>query len=796
MGSRATTAARLRRYWRGGSSTPSIPVDPGTWVGIGDQGSFNELTITATGLEPAPTFGNTYAPFESISAFSDGCGWANTTGVYYPPRTTPQTSSEPFLTNRLNAWGPYRLWETAAANSITLSIALQGGSNASQLRIGMYTDNGNMTDTTEDVDATGALPVSLVGMSAELTVLGNAAATTRTAALAHAQLAPGHYWFVVWRDSVSTGAELLTYPNANISRRVRGNVGSSNYSSAGAAPTNYPTSVSTNNRVTVAMFATYSPLPPSTPTGVTVTPTGNRCMDIVWTGTDSRVSRYRVERQKNGGSWVTAAIVEGRTTYTDRDLQDGATYAYRVIALYLNVVSAASTSASAVAGGVRTATVIVIPTILINNPDNTLRGNYGQKHNLSPIVQYEAYSRTDYLNDGSKPYPTGGRTEWGGIQRYSSTTAYDWTRMDDWLDGVSATSRATVRWRCVVPNYGNHLPPFITANSAYYVVSGGDYCPQWNNSYVWARLQDFIAALGARYGNDQRIAIVKVGLYNRWGEWSGDIPVTATVSRQIEMIAAMLAAFPNKKFVMSLADSNEVMRYCLGQPQIIGFEQLSLGNTASSYMWAQVFGDRPPDIRKAFADMAYIRASEHHATYTSSVNHRLALRDAQALKFNWNSAWNMGSYSSLTGQALADFQALQRTLGYRFDVTRAQVPDGFKLNQPAYAAVFWQNTGNGRYPPVEVRRPQYELRNPSTGALVWSSAATAPGVDLSTLYPSSDGLAVESVLTVSDIPTSTYDLCLRVPPPTGDTRAGNLNLGISGQQSGGYYVLKNGVVVS
>lgn len=65
------------------------------------------------------------------------------------------------------------------------------------------------------------------------------------------------------------------------------------------------------------------------------------------------------------------------------------------------------------------------------------------------------------------------------------------------------------------------LPDFLQAQVAQrpYTEHGGGQSPDYEDPDLQAALLDFVAALGARYDGDPRLAVVQLGLLGFWGEW-------------------------------------------------------------------------------------------------------------------------------------------------------------------------------------------------------------------------------------------------------------------------------------
>lgn len=742
-------------------------------VPTGDQAQSNPFAHnTWDGLEPAPKIWLSYGPFESVAvADTASIGWRDSA-----------SSGEPFSLSRLFAWGPAWLSEDAAS-ILSVFVGVQGGTAASAIRAGYYRDNGNATNNLYIDAATTvtARPSALGAMSAELAVAANRSADWIEGVLNTGAESAGFLWPAVWHDNTSNGVQILTYPSGTSSLRVRTNSSISPYSSAGAAPSTFPGDSNTTraNRAATACYLTYRPVAPTAPTGLTATPTGTRGVALTWTNTDSRTTRTRIERQQDGGAWAIVAVVEGSTSYADTDLVFGSTYTYRVVACYKNAQSANSSTASAVIAGVRQAYATLSPALRSVGAlySRLFSGIYGRTHTVPGISQIIGYIRSP--NDG---------TNWGTIQSTSDPNVFDWSGIDNYLANLPAGQRATIRIRCGVPGTGtSSLPPFVTADTAYYGGSTSNgYYPKWNNAQVWTWLQNLITAFGNRYKNDPRVAYFKVGIYAQFGEGTGEAgPDPATDSRLIEIIDAMVAAVSPKKCVASMYDSEAVMWHCMQLVQagtLVGIEQLALGD--APYMYRQIGADRSARLRQAMQANNVWRTTEHYRTYSDSESGywELAYQDMVRLRFGDISDRNLSTASGLGAANLARLQNSIAYGGYRFDAPKVRVPAPIARGVPQPWGVLLHNSGVSVLPNIDApRQLQLELRQ--GGSVTWAGTLVS---SLATIEPTTGGRYYSGTFTVDAAPGS-YDLYLRSPSLS--SRIPAIALGLSGAESDGGHPL-------
>jgi hypothetical protein len=142
-------------------------------------------------------------------------------------------------------------------------------------------------------------------------------------------------------------------------------------------------------------------------------------------------------------------------------------------------------------------------------------------------------------------------------------TSFVWTSLDAILN-LAATNGC----QCAVRVYMD-FPGKSTSEIPQYLLDGGlttyaytDYgnvhslSPDYEDANLRTALTNFIAALGARYDNDPRLACIELGLLGFWGQWgtwpSGGtflVPFAST-NVQAEVLSAYVAAFPHTKLLL------------------------------------------------------------------------------------------------------------------------------------------------------------------------------------------------------------------------------------------------------
>jgi hypothetical protein len=116
----------------------------------------------------------------------------------------------------------------------------------------------------------------------------------------------------------------------------------------------------------------------------------------------------------------------------------------------------------------------------------------------------------------------------------------------------------------LVPRFFLDYPGWTNSAIPQYLLDGGlqtwtytDYgnknslFPNYEDPNLRAALTNFIAAYGARYDGDPRIAFVQIGTIGVWGEWhyggASMLPHWASLTAQAEVVQAYVAAFKKTK---------------------------------------------------------------------------------------------------------------------------------------------------------------------------------------------------------------------------------------------------------
>lgn len=736
------------------------PGSPGGGGGGPDSGTFTDLVLAGTAIaEPPLTRGNRYNPGIPVSSIASGINWRNSA-----------SSSEQVYANRFLAVGPEYLEAGTVITAARLSA--KGGSAQGRYRVFVFADNGIATRDSTDPLADGARPSTYIGGSAEQVIAVNAPETKVSVPMNVTIPTSGMYWRVILpRDSNSI--QLLTFEGGTTSARVRS--GTVTYVASGS-PGNFPSSgLSTNDRIDISFHWELLPPPPARP-AITVQPGTARQIIITWSKI-AGATHYVLERKKGTGSFAPIAVLDSdKVSYIDQDKQAGVPYSYQLTAYRENSPSLPSAAATATPTGSYSGITLFLPAQLSDSVrvDNQTRGAHGKLHNKpTGVYQGVRYKRSGF--------------EWGQFYTSSSPSSFSGTVLTNWLNNtLQSNERAWIRFRCGYNDGGNQLPSFITN---YDIVDGG-YYPVWNDTYNHNLLLDWIARLGQAFGNDPRIFLMDMGIFNRYGEWGGGAG-NATRQVQLDIIDAICAAFPNTYLVMSLPEDTAVLLHALGKVRpdgarhVVAVRQDTLGDIASPYMWSQFYGDRSERARDIiWYDWGFGRFVEHKGdfrTTTDQTKWLMAREDTRDLMIGWIHDVNLGNYDNIGSTNQGYVLDSVHMAGWRFAFEALAFPSSTAAGATHVAAAKWRNTGNGRM--FESRRPVYQLRD-GGGAVAWSHESS---YDLSKLRPSAISFTHEDSITIGNLDTGNYTLTVEVPALS--ARAPALNLALNTPKIGSSYVL-------
>lgn len=377
---------------------------------------------------------------------------------------------------------------------------------------------------------------------------------------------------------------------------------------------------------------------------------------------------------------------------------------------------------------------------------------------------------------------------------------FDWVAFETaWAGEIAQGRRIGFRLNVSFPNATPHddIPAWLIAAGvpvqAY--STGGTFgsVPDWNNATFLAEHDRVIAALGARYNNDPRIAWVDVGSYGIWGEWhqfgATPAPLTPTNVTKKRILDAYLLAFPNKRLVLPYGDAYATQYFTQNRG---GLRNDCLGPLASNNAYLTMVNPMPSAASNVLYQTAPITGE--FCNGAAGVTTAMTTDYAQTLAFIQSTHWSwigptVGDLLNPITLPLANAQQLHNTLGYRFRV--ASITHLPSVTRNVATSISAQLQNDGIAPFYEAWPVEISLIN-AAGVVAWSS--TMPTWDVRTWLPGVTNLSANVSIPLT-LPAGTYTVAIAVldPNPVPPTAANlpALEFAQTGKRTDGRYPLSS-----
>jgi hypothetical protein len=305
----------------------------------------------------------------------------------------------------------------------------------------------------------------------------------------------------------------------------------------------------------------------------------------------------------------------------------------------------------------------------------------------------------------------------------TGASTFDWSAFDTMLDEIARRgNRLAVRPYIEYPGRPSALPAFLNGAVAirHDDVWGTD-SPDYDDPDLVGALEAFIAAFGARYDGDPRLAYVQLGLIGLWGEWqtwpydgsatTGRPSFMPSLATQTALVDAYRRAFTRTPLEVRFASTDGGHAVAAG----MGLHDNSwcyresrqgsapLGTTLPVSLggWGDSFLQIALD---AGAENVWVDATvggELRDEIQSSLFSASAQVDALAKCVGLTHASWLVDGSGVVSTSPADSATLglARSLGYELTVTAAHFDDGaLATGTAATVAVSIENRGVARFP--------------------------------------------------------------------------------------------------
>jgi len=333
-------------------------------------------------------------------------------------------------------------------------------------------------------------------------------------------------------------------------------------------------------------------------------------------------------------------------------------------------------------------------------------------------------------------------------------TTFDWSSLETQLDTIAARGhQAVLRFYLDYPDTSYGMPSFLSgvAKHSYTDYSNGvdatSYCPDYTDADLKTALGDFIAALGARYDGDQRIAFLQVGLLGFWGEWHTYPHTDWTPSAGLMeyVLDAFQAGFSNTVLLMREPKTGVTVdrprlgfhddSFCyntLGSETWYFWPQLQAAGLSAAWRTRPIGGELRPELQTCIWDAASCAPSGQDFATSVSTTH---------------ASWmiNQGFFATMSADQRASALVGARSLGYELYVDQA-VLQPVQAGGSLSLTIHVQNLGVAPfYYPWTVKvgvldatgtlhpwDTAWDLRTVIDSAQTWSHTVASPGLSAGT----------------------------------------------------------------
>lgn len=363
----------------------------------------------------------------------------------------------------------------------------------------------------------------------------------------------------------------------------------------------------------------------------------------------------------------------------------------------------------------------------------------------------------------------------------TGATNFDWAPLESELDSAASQGRQFIpRFYLDFPGTPIGIPQFlIDAGLQVYTWTNFNndgfppavcHTPDYESPLLRAALTNFIAALGARYDKDPRLAYVPMGLLGLWGEWHNyprnELFASKTV--QTEVMNSYSAAFKYTRILARYPAGSSDYTYAANASRNLGYHD-------DSFAWATMNTGRPEDswFFQARLQTAGVVDKWRGHPIGGEVRPEVwnclwddptcapAGQEFTRCVTNTHATWlaNHGAFqNALQGEQLQRALAGARLLGYEFHVPWAGAGEAFS---GASLHVSWAITNSGIAPfyydwPLELGA----ITTNKTLAASWPTS-----LKLAFIQPGAVGRVMEYQIANLNLSPGSYVLALRVVHP-------------------------------
>jgi hypothetical protein len=257
-----------------------------------------------------------------------------------------------------------------------------------------------------------------------------------------------------------------------------------------------------------------------------------------------------------------------------------------------------------------------------------------------------------------------------------------------WEEEASRGRHVVFRVYVDYPSQPSGLPEWLRAKGVgvtRYTDEGGGESPDYAYPALVAGMERLIAALGARYDRNPRVAFVQIGLLGFWGEWH-TYPrenLFAPEATQRRVIDAYRAAFPNKKLMARYARG-----YPGRQPWLGYHDDFFPDDTGDEQDWYFLHGiraaGRSENWRRAAIGGEMIPQAGNNALKWIGTDAGFArtLAMTEAAHFSWVGPYSPALEAPPSPEYTRRCERLVRRMGYQFRLKTLRHPASVRRGDP------------------------------------------------------------------------------------------------------------------
>jgi len=283
---------------------------------------------------------------------------------------------------------------------------------------------------------------------------------------------------------------------------------------------------------------------------------------------------------------------------------------------------------------------------------------------------------------------------WNVIEPEEGRYDFDRWEKEEWAGALAKGKPVVIRIYADYPAKKRAVPQWLLdkgVKTTAYDEFGGGVSPDYENPTMVSALLRLIAAMGARYDKDPRVAFVQLGLLGHWGEWHTypHDALFASPKVQSQVVQAFHKAFPHKLLMARNA------AYSSCQVPWLGFHddmipEDTLGPDRWDFVSAMTGGKVDDNWKVAPTGGEMVPGATHKYLGTDWPT---LVKAVQTAHFTWIGPYSPPLERSLSPQESERAAEIIRIMGYQFRLTQASIPSSVSSQSGAKIQVNGINEG-------------------------------------------------------------------------------------------------------